>query len=64
MILVNTMVNLREENKLQGNNIKEETTEYLDNQRQELSNTTSTISETTNIINNNINEYQIIKRNS
>ena len=64
MILVNTMVNLREENKVQGNNIKEETTEYLDNQRQELSNTTSTISETTNIINNNINEYQIIKRNS
>lgn len=62
MILVNTMVNLREENKVQGNNIKEETTEYLDNQRQELSNTTSTISETTNIINNNINEYQIINR--
>ena len=62
MILVNTMVNLREENQVQGNNIKEETTEYLDNQRQELSNTKSTISETTNIINNNINEYQIINR--
>lgn len=62
MILVNTMVNLREENKVQSNNIKEETTEYLDNQRQELSNTTSTISKTTNIINNNINEYQIINR--
>ena len=51
MILVNTMVNL-----------KEETKEFLDNQRQQLANTTSTISEPTNSINynnnNNINDYQ------
>ena len=47
MILVNTMVNL-----------KEETKEFLDNQRQQLANTTSTISESTN----SINEYQRINR--
>ena len=52
MILFNTMVNL-----------KEETNEFLDNQRQQLANTTSTISETTNSIdNNNINEYQRTNR--
>ena len=42
------MVNLKEENKVQSNNIKEDTKEFLDNQRQQLANTTSTISETTN----------------
>ena len=56
------MVNLKEENKVQSNNIKEDTKEFLDNQRQQLANTTSTISETTNNINNNINEYQRINR--
>ena len=56
------MVNLKEENKVQSNNIKEETKEFLDNQRQQLANTTSTISEKTNSINNNINEYQRINR--
>jgi sugar-specific transcriptional regulator TrmB len=48
------MVNVKEENKKQSNNIKEETNKFLDNQRQQLENTTSTISESTN----NINEYQ------
>ncbi len=49
------MVNVKEEAKnKQSNNIKEEAKEFLDNQRQQLENTTSTISETTN----NINEYQ------
>ena len=43
-------------------NLKEETKEFLDNQRQQLANTTSTIAETTNSINNNINEYQRINR--
>ncbi len=39
-------------------NIKEETTkEFLDNQTQQLKNTTSTISETTNNGIDNINEY-------
>jgi hypothetical protein len=56
------MVNLKEENKVQSNNIKEDTKEFLDNQRQQLANTTSTISETTNKINNNINEYQRTNR--
>ena len=56
------MVNLKEENKEQSNNIKEDTKEFLDNQRQQLANTTSTISETTNKINNNINEYQQTNR--
>ena len=58
------MVNIKEdENKnLQSNKIKEEeqTNTFLDNQRQQLENTTSnTISESiTNKINDNINEYQ------
>ena len=52
------MVNVNEENKIQSNNIKKETKEFLDDQRQQLANTTSTISETTNNTNENINEYQ------
>jgi sugar-specific transcriptional regulator TrmB len=49
------MINIKEEAKnKQSNNIKEETKEFLDNQRQQLANTTSTISESTN----SINEYQ------
>src|SRR5215208_6483167 len=56
------MVNVKEENKVQSNNIKEETKEFLDHQRQQLANTTSTISETTNSTNNNINEYQRTNR--
>jgi len=52
------MVNVNEENKIQSNNIKKETKEFLDNQRQQLANTTSTISETTNNTNENINGYQ------
>jgi ABC-type transporter Mla subunit MlaD len=53
------MVNVKEEAKnKQSNNIKEEAKEFLDNQRQQLKNTTSTISESTNKVNDNINEYQ------
>ncbi|HET9806958.1 MAG TPA: hypothetical protein VFP49_08630 [Nitrososphaeraceae archaeon] len=52
------MVNVKEENKKQSNNIKEETNKFLYNQRQQLENTISTISESTNKINDNINEYQ------
>ncbi len=55
------MLNVQEENKNKqnNNNIKEETTkEFLDNQTQQLKNTTSTISETTNNGIDNINEYQ------
>jgi len=57
-LIVTTMINTKEENKRQGNNIKEGTNEFLDNQRQQLENTTSTISETTNRFNENVNEYQ------
>jgi hypothetical protein len=54
------MINVKEESKdKQSNIIKEETKEFLDNQRQQLKNTTtSTISESTNKVNDNINEYQ------
>jgi hypothetical protein len=55
------MINVKEENKnKQSNSLKEQTEEFLDNQRQQLENTISTISESTktNKINNNINEYQ------
>ena len=56
------MTNLKEENKGQSSNIKNETHEFLDNQRQQLENTTFTISESTNKINDNINEYQRINK--
>ena len=56
------MVNVKEENKRQSNNIKEWKNRFLDNQRQQLENTTSTFSETTNKINNNINQYQETNR--
>ena len=57
------MVNVKyEKNKKQSNNIKE-AKEFLDDQRQQLENTTtSTISESTNKINDNINEYQKINK--
>ena len=35
------MINVKEENKIQSNNIKEGTNEFLDNQRQQIENTTS-----------------------
>jgi hypothetical protein len=57
------MINVKEENKnKQNSNIKEGTNEFLNNQRQQLENTTSTISESTNKINDNINEYQRINK--
>ena len=39
------MVNLKDENKKQSEIIKEGTKKFLDNQRQQLENTTSNISE-------------------
>ena len=42
------MTNLENENKKQSNIIKEETGKFLDQQRQQIENTTSTISDTTN----------------
>ena len=53
------MVNVKEENKnKQSEILKEETENFANQQRQQLENTTSTISETSNKINENINEYQ------
>ena len=53
------MINVKEENKnKQSNDTKDETSKFLDSQRQQLENTTSTISQTTNKINDNVNQYQ------
>ncbi|HJT83208.1 MAG TPA: hypothetical protein VJ697_01890 [Nitrososphaeraceae archaeon] len=52
------MVNVKEENKKQINNIIEGNKDFLESQKQQLENTTSTISETSNKINENINQYQ------
>ena len=52
------MSNLKDENKKQSNTIKEGTENFLDQQRQQMANTTSNISNTTNRVNDNFNEYQ------
>jgi hypothetical protein len=57
------MTNLENENKKQSNNTtKEETGKFLDQQRQQIENTTYTISDTTNKVTNNVNEYQQTNR--
>ena len=56
------MTNLENENKKQSNNIKEETGKFLDQQRQQIANTTSNISDTTNKVTNSVNEYQQTNR--
>ena len=52
------MTNLENENKKQSNNIKEGTEKFLDQQKQQIANTTSNISDTTNKVTNSVNEYQ------
>jgi hypothetical protein len=52
------MTNLENENKRVNNNIKEGTEKFLDQQRQQIANTTSNISDTTNKVTNSVNEYQ------
>ena len=52
------MTNLENENKKQSNNIKEGTGKFLDQQRQQIENTVSNISDTTNKVSNSVNEYQ------
>ena len=52
------MTNLENENKRVNNNIKEGTEKFLDQQKQQIANTTSNISDTTNQVNNSVNEYQ------
>jgi hypothetical protein len=52
------MSNLKDENRKQSNTIKEGTEKFLDQQRQQIENTTSNISDTTNKLTNSVNEYQ------
>ena len=52
------MTNLENEIKKQSNNIKEGTEKFLDQQKQQIANTTSNISDTTNKVTNSVNEYQ------
>ena len=52
------MTKLENENKRVNNNIKEGTEKFLDQQRQQISNITSNISDTTNKVTNSVNEYQ------
>ena len=56
------MTNLENENKKQSNNTQEERGKFLDQQRQQIANTTSTISDTTNKVTNSVNEYQQTNR--
>jgi len=56
------MSHLEKENKKQRNNLKEETGKFLDQQRQQIENTTSNISDTTNKVNNSVNKYQQTNR--
>ncbi len=56
------MTNLENENKKQSNISKEETGKFLDQQRQQIANTTSNISDTTNKVTNSVNEYQQTNR--
>ena len=51
------MTNLENEIKKQSNNTKGETGKFLDQQRQQIVNTTSNISDTTNKVTNSVNEY-------
>ena len=51
------MSNLKDENKKQYT-IKEETEHFLNQQKQQMANTTSNISNITNRVNDNFNEYQ------
>ena len=52
------MTNLENENKKVNNDTKEGTGKFLNQQRQQIANTTSNISDTTNKVTNSVNEYQ------
>ena len=62
MLSVNNMTNLENEIKKQSNNTKEETGKFLDQQRQQITNTTSNISDTTNKVTNSVNDFQQTNR--
>ena len=55
IITVTKMSNLKDENRKQSNTIKEGTEKFLDQQRQQIENTTSNISDTTNKVTNSVN---------
>jgi exonuclease VII large subunit len=53
------MTNLENDNKTVNNDLKEGTKKFLDQQRQQIENTTSNLSDTTNnVTTNSVNEYQ------
>src|SRR5215213_4058055 len=56
------MTNLENENKKQSNNTKEGTGKFLDQQRQQIENTASNISDTSNKVTNSVNDYQQTNR--
>jgi ribosomal protein L9 len=56
------MTNLQNENKKVNNDLKEGTKKFLDQQRQQIENTTSNLSDTTNQVTNNVNEYQLTNK--
>jgi hypothetical protein len=56
------MVNPKDEIKKQSATLKEGTDNILDQQRQQVANTTSNISDTTNKVTNSVNEYQQTNR--
>src|SRR5215204_5556930 len=56
------MTNLESENKKQSNNTKEGTCKFLDQQRQQIENTASNISDTSNKVTNSVNDYQQTNR--
>src|SRR5215203_5628603 len=56
------MTNLENENKKQSISLKEGTGKFLDQQRQQIENTVSNISDTTNKVTNSVNEYQQTNR--
>ena len=56
------MTNTENENKKQSNTTKEEAGKFLDQQRQQIENTVSNISDTTNKVTNSVNEYQQTNR--
>ncbi|HEX6647141.1 MAG TPA: hypothetical protein VF047_08175 [Nitrososphaeraceae archaeon] len=61
-MLVNNMTNLQNENKKVNNDLKEGTKKFLDQQRQQIENTTSNLSDTTNQVTNSVNEYQLTNK--
>ncbi len=56
------MTNQQNENKKVTNELKEGTKKFLDQQRQQIENTTSNLSDTTNQVTNSVKEYQLTNK--